>query len=125
MAVTHPTAVRNGIANYVVDLIDAGAGSGTLIFRTSANAEVATLTFSATAFGAAGAVNPGEAIAAAITDDTDATGGVVTNFIVQDSDAVLVTSGSAGTSGDIVLTSATIGAGDTVGCDSLTYTAPA
>lgn len=124
MAVTHPTAVRNGIADYVTALIDAGAGSGVLVFRTAANAEVATLTFAATAFGAAAS---GVCTAAAITDDTDATGGTVTNFEIRDSVATVIASGSAGDAGteDIVLTSATIGAGDTVGCDSLTYTAPA
>ena len=53
MAVTHPTDVRNGIADYVVDLIDAG-GAGTIVFQdgNSSDSDVATLTFSATAFGA-------------------------------------------------------------------------
>ena len=52
MAVTHPVAVRNSIANLVVDGIDAGAGAGKLLITTtSTGTTVATLTFSDPAFG--------------------------------------------------------------------------
>ena len=80
MAVTHPTDVRNGIADLVVDLIDAG-GAGTIVFQdgSSGDSDVATLTFSATAFGAAAS---GIATAAAITDDTDCNAGTVSKFTV-------------------------------------------
>ena len=73
MAVTHPTTVRNGLADYVVDLIDAGAGAGTIEFQTSGDVEVATLTFSDPAFGAA---SSGTATADTITDDSSAKSGV-------------------------------------------------
>lgn len=53
MAVTHPTAVRNGIADFVVDQLDEGTPPGKLIFRTAGDVPVATLTFSNPAFGAA------------------------------------------------------------------------
>jgi hypothetical protein len=124
MALTHTTAIRNGIADYVVDAIDGGTGSGTLEFQTSGNVEVATLTFSATAFGAAGS---GTATAATITDDTNATGGTVAKFVIKDGDGTEIFQGTAGDVGteDIVLSSASIGAGDTVSCSSLTYSAPA
>lgn len=124
MAIAHTTAVRNGIADYVVDLVDAGAGAGTLVFQTSGDVEVATLTFSATAFGAAAS---GIATAAAITSDSSATGGTIAKFRIFDSNALEVLSGTAGDVGteDIVLSTATIGSGDTVSCSSLTYTAPA
>lgn len=123
MAVTHLTAVRTGIADYVVDLIDAGAGAGTLVFNTSGDVEVATLTFSDPAFGAA--VN-GVATASSITSDTSATGGTVAKFVVKDSNGTVVFSGAVGTSGsDINLSSLSVGAGDTVSVSSLTYTAPA
>lgn len=123
MAVTHPTAVRNAIADAVVDSIDTG-GAGSLIFQTSGDAEVATLTFSATAFGAA---SSGTATAAAITSDTDATGGTVAKFKIQNGSAADAGfAGAVGTSGsDINLSSLTVGAGDTVSISSLTYTAPA
>ena len=35
MAVTHPTAVRDGICNFVVDQIDEGTPPGTLVFQTT------------------------------------------------------------------------------------------
>lgn len=123
MAVTHPTTVRNGIADYVVDLIDAGAGAGTLQFQTSGDVEVATLTFSDPAFGAA---SSGTATASAITSDSSATGGVVAKFVVYDSDATQVFAGAVSTAGsDINLSSLTVGATDTVSLSSLTYSAPA
>ena len=124
MAITHVTAVRNGLADYVVDLIDGGTGAGTLEFQTSGNVEVATLTFSATAFGDA---SSGTATAASITSDTNAAGGEVAKFVIKDGDGTALVSGTAGEAGteDIVLSSSTIGSGDTVSCSSLTYSAPA
>ena len=125
MAITHPTTVRNGMANYVVDLIDAGAGAGTLELQTSGDVEVATLTFSDPAFGDAAS---GVATANSITSDTSATGGTVAKFIIQDSDSTLVVSGTVtgtGGGGDIEMSSVSVGAGDTVSMSSLTYTAAA
>jgi len=123
MAVTHPTTVRNAIADAVVDSIDTG-GAGSLIFQTSGDVEVATLIFSATAFGAA---SGGTATAAAITSDTNATGGTVAKFKIQNGSAADAGfAGAVGTSGsDINLSSLSVGAGDTVSMSSLTYTAPA
>ena len=122
-AVKHPTTVRNKLADAVVDLIDAGAGAGFLEFQTSGDVEVATLTFSDPAFGAA---SSGTATANSITDDTSATGGTTDRFDVEDSNNVDVFYGSVGTSGqDINLSSVAIGALDTVSVTSLTYSAPA
>ena len=123
MAITHTTAIRNTIADAVVDAVDSG-GAGTLEFQTSGDVEVATLTFSATAFGAA---SSGVATAAAITSDSSATGGSVAKFVIKNGSGTTILSGTAGDVGteDIVLSNATIGSGDTVSCSSLTYTAPA
>ena len=123
MAITHTAAVRNGIADYVVDSVDTG-GAGTLEFQTSGDVEVATLTFSATAFGAA---SGGVATAASITSDSSATGGTFAKFVIKNGSGTTILSGTAGDVGteDIVLSSASIGNGDTVSCSSLTYTAPA
>lgn len=124
MAVTHATAIRNTIADAVVDAIDAGVGAGTLELQTSGAVEVATLAFSATAFGAA---SSGVATAAAITDDTSATGGTITQFQIKNGSGTVIISGSvsaSGGGGDIVISSTSIGAGDTVSASSLTYTAP-
>lgn len=124
-AVTHPTAVRNTLADTVVDLLDAGAGAGTLVFQTGGSAEVATCTFSDPAFGNAAS---GTATANAITDDTDATGGTIAQFVAEDSNNTDVFLGSVTATaggGDIELSSVSPQAGDTVGMTSLTYSAPA
>lgn len=124
MAVTHPAAVRNSIADGVVDQLDLGSGTseGRLVLNTSGDAEVATLNLSNPSFGAAAA---GIATASAISDDTSATGGTTTKFRLIDRDAGIIVEGSVGTSGqDINLSSNIIGAGDTVSITSLTYTAP-
>jgi hypothetical protein len=119
MAVTHPTATRNGIADYIVDQLN----SGTIEIQTSGDVEVATLTFGVTAFGAAAA---GVATANAITSDSSATGGTAAKAQLKTSGATAIVNCAVGTSGsDINLSSVTIGAGDTVSISSLTYTAPA
>ena len=119
MAVTHNTATRNGIADYVVDQLD----GGTLELQTSGDVEVATLTFGTPAFGAAAS---GIATANAITDDTSATGGTVAKAALKTSGASSIVLCAVGTSGsDINLSSLTVGVGDTVSITSLTYAAPA
>ena len=130
MAVTLTTAARNAACNAIVDLVDAGAGDSTLVFYAAdTTTEVATLTFAATAFGASGAVNPGEAVAAAITPDSSATGGTTTvaKFLDGDGTEVLrcsVTTTAVGT-GDILLSNNVITAGETVDVTDLTVTVPA
>ena len=127
MAVTHTTAVRNELANLVVDHCDDGAGAGKLIIRATGTVaapgtEVATLTFSDPAFGAAAS---GIATASAITDDTNATGGTAATATLEDDSTNIAAHCSVGTSGeDINLSSVSIGAGDTVSISSLTYEAP-
>ncbi len=122
----HPTLVRNTIADTVVDLIDAGGSAGTLNFYTSNGGTLlATLTFSGTAFGAAAA---GVATAAAITEDANTAAGTVAWFEVHDSPGNTifegdVTDDDTGT-GSILLSSTTLGTGDTLSVTSLTYTAP-
>lgn len=123
MAVTHPTAVRTAIADLVVDRIDAGAGAGTLEFQTSGDVEVATLTFSDPAFGAAASA---VATASAITSDTSATGGTIAKARAKDSTGTEVFACSVtatGGGGDIQLSSVSVSAGQTVAVSSLTYTA--
>lgn len=120
---TISTSARNAACNAVVDLIDAGSGAGLLVFRTSGDTEVATLTFSDPAFGNAAT---GVATASAITSDTSATGGTTTKATMEDSDATEVIEATVSTSGaDINLSSTAIGASDTVSVSSLTVTMPA
>lgn len=124
MAVTHTTAVRNGIADFVVAQLNEGTPPGKLKFQTSADVDVATLTFSATAFGAS---SGGTATAAAITSDTAAAGGTIAKARLKNAaltDKIICSVTATGGGGDIQLSSVVISAGQTVALTSLTYSAP-
>lgn len=129
MSVTHPTAVRNGIADHVVDQLDVG-GPGALVFRLAGSAgspgtAVATLPLSNPAFGAA---SSGTATANAITSDTNATGNasaVATATLQTGGGSVIVHCAVAASGSDINMSNGlTVAPGDTVSCSSLTYSAP-
>lgn len=127
----------NAMCDALVDLIDGGSGAGTIkIYEASQPADpdvavgaqtlLATLTFTDPAFGASGASNPGEAIAAAITDDSsaDATG-TAAWFRAADSNGTAVFDGSVGTSSaDLVFNTVSFTAGDAVSITSFTVTVP-
>lgn len=126
MAVTHPTAFRDTVA----DLVDSTLGTtAKLVFRLTGTAgspgtAVATLSFGNPAFGAS---SSGTITANAITSDTNATGNaspVATATLETGAGTVIVHCAVAASGSDINLTGGlTIGAGDTVSCSSLTYTA--
>ena len=123
MAVSHITTVRNTLADTVVDLVDVGAtdANGDLFYTTAVDAEVATLEFAVTAFGAAAA---GIATANAIVSDTNAAGGLLALFQFRDRNNAEILRGSITVTaggGDIEISNLTIGAGDTVSCSTLTY----
>jgi len=126
MAITHSTAARNAATDTVTALIGA---SGNLVFRTSGTvgspgAAVATLSLSATAFGASAG---GTATANAIASDTNAVGNaspVATATLQTSGGTVVIHCAVAASSSDINMTNGlTVNAGDTVSCSSLTYTA--
>jgi hypothetical protein len=123
--VTHPTAVRNGLCDYVVDQLDISTPPGKLKFKTAADAIVATLTFSNPAFGAA---SSGTATVIGITPDTNAVGGVITKATLDQGGGTTIVNCSVtatGGGGDITLNSTTVSAGQTVSMTTLTYSAPA
>jgi hypothetical protein len=125
MAVTHPTAVRTGIADFVVDQLDEGTPPGTLVFQTSGDVEVATLTLANPAFGAA---SNAVATAGSITSDSSATGGTIAKARLKNAagtDKIICSVTATGGGGDIELSSVSVSAGQTVSVTSLTYTAPA
>lgn len=125
MAVTHPTAVRTGIADFVVDQLDEGTPPGKIIMQTAGGGTVATLTFANPAFGAAVA---GVATAAAIVSDTNAAGGTIAKAELRNAAGtakVLCSVTATGGGGDIQLSSVIVSAGQTVSLSALTYTAPA
>lgn len=124
MAVTHTTAVRNGITDFVVDQLDEGTPPGKLKFQTSGDVDVATLTFSNPAFGSSAS---GTATASAITSDTSAVGGTIAKARLKNAaltDKVICSVTATGGGGDIQLSSVVISAGQTVALTSLTYSAP-
>jgi len=105
------TAAINAACDAIVDLVDGGAGAGTIKLRTAADAEVATLTFSDPAFGSAAA---GVATANSITNDSDATGSAsaVTKFTVEDSDLTEIWNGAvAESASDLNMDDGTPGGG--------------
>jgi hypothetical protein len=126
MAVTHPTAFRDTVA----DLVDSTLSTtAKLKFRLSGTANApgtaaATLSFGNPAFGAS---SSGTITANTITSDTNATGNAspVANATLETGGGtVVVHCAVAASASDINLTGGlTIGAGDTVSCSSLTYTA--
>lgn len=126
MAVTHPTAFRDTVA----DLVDSTLSTtAKLVFRLTGTAgtpgtAVATLSFGNPAFGAS---SSGTITANAITSDTNATGNaspVATATLETGAGTVVVHCAVAASASDINMTGGlTIGAGDTVSCSSLTYSA--
>ncbi len=129
------TAARNAACDAIVDLVDGGAGAGTLKIydgaqpanpgtAVGAQTLLATLTFSDPAFGAAAS---GVATASAITSDTDVdASGTAAWFRIADSDGTALFDGTVGTAGaDINFDSVTFIAGGTAAISSLTVTVPA
>jgi hypothetical protein len=130
LAVTHSASLRNVLATAVLTAIDAGGAAAKLVFRltgtvASPGTAVATLTLSDPAGTVTGAVLTFDAI----TSDTNATGNaspVAAATLQTSADTVCVHCAVAASGSDINMTGGlTIGAGDTVSCSSLTYTAPA
>lgn len=128
MAVTHATATRNALADLITSRLGA---TPRLVFRLAGTVgapgtAVATLLMSATPFPAA---SGGVLTANAITSDTNATGNaspVATATLQTSAGTVEVHCAVAASASDINMSGGlTVGAGDTVSCSALTYTAPA
>jgi hypothetical protein len=127
MALTLATTMRDAIADAVDARINSGGGAGYLEFQTSGDVEVATITFDATAFGAAstGVIT----MASAPKSDTSATGGTMAKFKIYDNGApgdLLITGTVSTTGADINFSGGlVVGVGDTVELTSFTITCPA
>jgi len=126
MAVTHPTPVRDGICNHVVDQLDEGTPPGKLIMQTSGSSNVAQLVLSTTAFGAS---TNGIATAAAITPSSNLTSaGTIAKAVLNNaagSNKILCSVTATGGGGDIELNSVIVSDLQEVSISSLTYAAPA
>lgn len=133
------STARNAMCDALVDLVDGGAGAGTLAIRTGApptnpsdadsGTLLGTLTFSDPAFGNAGASVTGRADASSITSDTTAdASGDAGHFRVKDSNAVVIFQGTAGEAADtpdLTFDEKTIVAGGTIACTSFQITVSA
>lgn len=132
MALELATAVRNAACDAIVDAIDAG-GAGTIQIRTGAQPAspndaasgtlLATLTFSATAFGAA---SSGTATANAITSDTnvDATGTAGYARILSGGGSTIADMDIGEGAGTLSFDETAFVAGGTAAISSLTITVP-
>lgn len=143
MTMTLTTAAQNAACDAIVDLMDGGTGndSGRIRFTTDSDA-VTVATFganegvrgpgagagSSTAFGAAGAVNPGEAILNNVPiEDTSAdASGTVTEAHFENRDNTEVWQCNVGTSGtDITMPDNVVTATEPVRITAYTVTVPA
>ena len=115
MALTIADAFEQACLNGGLALLN----NGFFLLTTGADAELAKLTFGATAFAAASG-NPASATSNAITKDTSITAGTIAKFQLQTSGGVARVSGSVGTSGaDLNVTNNVIPAEATeVTCDA-------
>ncbi|MBN1131201.1 MAG: hypothetical protein JXA71_19580 [Chitinispirillaceae bacterium] len=125
MAITHPTAARNTLANAINTLVNAGSAAGKLKILTSGDALLATLTLADPAFGSAS--NGAIALDCDPVLSAQATGtGTAAKFTVTDSDDTIIYQGSVATSGgDLTIDNTSIVTGQTVNVTAHSYTAPA
>lgn len=118
------TAVRNAMCDAFVDAIDTGStnpGGRILLYDAGFTNLIATLQFSAPAFGNSAS---GVATASAITDGTAVFTATATLLRVTDRDNTTVFEGTVGVSGaDLNLSSNVITSGDTISCTAATITA--
>lgn len=137
MATRIPGNVQNAAVDAVVDLVDAGAGAGTLKIYTGsqpADADDAvsgtllvTITFSDPAFGAAASGSAAADVTPALSAAAGAAG-TAGWFRVADSTGATVFDGAitgTGGGGDIELDNTSIASGQTVTISSLTFSVPA
>lgn len=126
MALSHSTPARNAATDAVTALIGA---SGKLKFRIagtigSPGTAVATLSLSATAFGAS---SSGSATSNAISADTNAAGNaspIATASLETSGGTLIIHCAVAASGSDINLSNGlVVASGDTVSCSGLTYTA--
>jgi hypothetical protein len=126
MAVTHPSVFRTTVADLVTSTLSTTAKLKFRLTGTAASPGTAAATLSCSNPVGAGAT-AGVLTFSAITSDTNATGNaspVATATLETGGGTVVVHCAVAASASDINLTGGlTIGAGDTVSCSSLTYTA--
>lgn len=102
-------SVANECKKAALDAICALLNSGQFRLLTSADAELANLTFASTAFGAATTASPSVATSGTITPDSSITAGDIAKFEWRTSGGANRITGSVGVgTGDLQVSSATI-----------------
>ena len=110
MALTIANEVRKAALDGITPLFN----SGFFKLDSAADAELAKLTFNATAFAAASTASPSVAASNAITADTGVTAGTITKFLLQTSGSATRINGTVGVgSGDLQVTDNVIPSGAT------------
>lgn len=128
MALTHTTTIRNGLADYTVDAIDAGTtdATGDVIVQTSGDTILCTINLANAAFGAA---SSGTATAAGLPKEgTAGASGTAAKFRVRNRDNTEIFQGTVtvtGGGGDMELSSTSISTNDVIRINTFTYTASA
>lgn len=95
MALTIANEVRQAALNGITPLFN----NGQFVLTTAADAELATLTFGATAFAAASNASPSVAASNVIGADSSVTAGTIGKFLLKTSGAATRINGTVGTSG--------------------------
>jgi hypothetical protein len=130
MALTHTTAVRNGLADYISTQVNAGTPPGKLkIYKTSIDNPTDTnllvaLLFSTSSFAAA---SGGVITANAIATVNATAAGTAAFFIFTNAANTEILRGTVtatGGGGDITITNTNIAVNDPISVTSLTWTAP-
>jgi hypothetical protein len=111
--------IANECKKAALDAVCALLNSGQFRLLTAADAELALLTFGATAFQAASTASPSTALSNAITKDTTITAGTIGKFDLRTSGAASRVAGTVGVgSGDLQVTDNVIpGTATEVTCD--------
>tara|TARA_R100001086_G_scaffold245696_1_gene176939 strand:+ start:538 stop:924 length:387 start_codon:yes stop_codon:yes gene_type:complete len=128
MSLTHVTAVRNALADEVVDRIDVGTADteGDIEIQDSGNSTLCVIDLANPAFGAA---SSGVATAQSLPVEGTCTGaGDADHFLVRDRDNAEIFRGTVtatGGGGDMQLSSVTLAVDDVVRLNTFTYTASA
>lgn len=132
MALTHTTAVRNALADLVVDLLEAGAGAGKIQISTTqgdyVGAELlAEITMDDPAFGNA-AAGVATMLAPPKSDTSADNTGTAAWFRIVDSNDLEIFEGTVTATaggGDMELSSVSIVSGEQVNITAFTYAASA
>lgn len=123
MAITHPTTVRNALANLIDDQVNAGSTYGKLKLLTSGDSLLCAITLQDPAYGAA--VTGTITLQGTPLEGTASGTGTIAKFTITDSDDNIIVQGSAAESGgDLTVDNDNVETDQTVRVTAHTYSAP-